>query len=121
MRPEELYLSDIVSACRRANRFAGETTRQDFEASKMHQSAVLYNLMIIGEAVSRISDGLKVKYPEIDWQSLSGFRNIIVHTYFSLDLEIVWKSATVDALKLIEQIQSVLAIEYPDHTIPSET
>lgn len=69
--------------------------------------------MIIGEASSRLSVGLKNKYDEIDWQAISGFRNIIVHAYFNLSLPIIWEAATENAKELQHNIASILIAEYP--------
>lgn len=84
MRPEEFYLRDILFACTQANLYVSEISKEDFENSKLFQSAVLFNLMIIGEAASRISHRLKSRHTQVDWQSLKGFRNIITHEYFFL-------------------------------------
>lgn len=121
MRPEEFYLRDIIFACRQANLYVSEITEEDFEKSKLYQSAVLFNLMIIGEAASRISHGLKSRQHQVDWQSLKGFRNVITHEYFSLSLEIVWDTARQDSLVLIEQIEAILRIEYPDFPLTIST
>lgn len=114
MRPEEFYLRDIIFACKQANLYVSEITKQHFEKSKLHQSAVLFNLMIIGEAASKISRGLKSRHGDVDWQSLKEFRNVITHEYFSLNIEIVWDTARRDSLELIEQTSAILKIEYPD-------
>jgi uncharacterized protein with HEPN domain len=57
---------------------------------------------------------LKGKYPNVDWQSISGFRNFVAHEYFSLNLEIVWHAATVDSEQLIEDVSVIIRVEFPD-------
>ncbi len=114
MRPEEFYLRDIIVACETANGYVSAVDKAYFEDNKMIQQAVIFNLMIIGEAAANISLGLKSRFPDVDWQSLKGFRNIITHEYFSLNLDIVWHSATVESLVLIYKIRSVLHQEYPE-------
>lgn len=114
MRPEEFYLRDIIVACRDARQFVDDLTEESFCESQLHQHAVLFSLMIVGEAVSNLSRSLKSKYPNVDWLSISGFRNFVVHEYFSLNLEIVWHAATVDSLQLIEDVSTILQVEYPD-------
>ncbi|MBP6002856.1 MAG: DUF86 domain-containing protein [Pyrinomonadaceae bacterium] len=120
MRPEKLYLRDIISACKQANLYVCDIERTDFEKSSLHQSAVLFNLMIIGEAASKITPELKGRHPEVDWQSLKGFRNIITHAYFSLNLDIVWDSANRESLELIDQIEAIVRLEYPDLPLTTE-
>ena len=120
MRPEEFYLRDIILACKSAIDFVGSISREFFNASDLYQSAVLFKLMIIGEAASQISPHLKSRHTHVDWQSLKGFRNIIAHEYFSLNQDIVWNSATDDAVILIPQIIDILSTEVPEFPLPSE-
>lgn len=119
MRPEEFYLRDIIVACATAKSYVRNLDEPEFEENLMVQQAVLFNLMIVGEAVANISRKLKSRYPNVDWQSIKGFRNIITHEYFSLNLDIVWDSAKNDSVVLIQEIRSILADEYPDFPLPS--
>jgi len=56
----------------------------------MRYSAVIREFEIIGEAAGKLSDALKYRYPEVNWKDIKDFRNILVHEYFGIDLEIVW-------------------------------
>lgn len=118
MRADELYLRDILVACKSCSEFASEITWETFSQSRLHQSAIQYNLMIIGEAASKISRGMRSRHPEIDWPTLKGFRNILAHEYFALDLEIVWDSATNRTQGLSKQVFSILRMESPDFQLP---
>jgi|CXWL01.1.fsa_nt_gi uncharacterized protein with HEPN domain len=118
MRPEEFYLRDILLACKSSTSFVSEISRDFFDSSDLHQSAVLFKLMVIGEAASHISHRIRQQYSEIDWQSLKGFRNIIAHEYFALNQDIVWDSASNDAVVLKEQVEHILKSEYPEFPLP---
>lgn len=120
MRPEEFYLRDIILAFKSAYGFVGNISREFFDESDLYQSAVLFKLMIVGEAASNISLDIRNRYTDVDWQSLKGFRNIIAHEYFSLNQDIVWDSAQNDAVVLIKQVQNILRTEYPEFPLPSE-
>src|SRR6266478_2778582 len=120
MRPEEFYLRDIVIACRNANRFAAEIDREEFEKSDLHQAAIQYNLLIIGEAASKISRDLKSRYPNVDWNSLKDFRNVLAHDYFALDTDVVWDSAIGNALTISAQIKEIISIEFPDFPVSED-
>ena len=78
------------------------------------QSAVLHQLYVIGEAAARVSSSLRERYSSIPWSAVRGFRNYIAHEYFSLDLYIVWQTATEDVPKLEGQIAEIIAAEFPD-------
>ena len=81
------------------------------------QSAVLHKLTIIGEAVTRISDETKNKYSKLPWQEIKGFRNIVVHAYFSIDEEIIWATVKNDLAVLNTEAKIILGKEYPDFEI----
>jgi uncharacterized protein with HEPN domain len=120
MRAEEFYLKDILVACQASTQFAREIDWEMFQHSRLYQSAIQYNLMIIGEAASKISRGLRSRHPEVDWQTIKDFRNILAHEYFALDLEIIWDSAATRTLRLSEHIRDILRDEYPDFPLPQD-
>lgn len=63
---------------------------------------------IIGEAAARLSDETKKKYPQIPWTQIIAMRNRLVHVYFEVDLEQVWKALAEDLPPLVEQLEKVL-------------
>lgn len=68
--------------------------------------------MIIGEAAARLPKDFREHHPAIEWSAIVGFRNIVVHTYFNVNWEIVWVAATQESQQLKEQISDILANEY---------
>lgn len=58
--------------------------------SQLVQDAVFRNLQTLAESTQRLSPELKAEYPEINWKAIAGFRNILVHDYLGLDLELIW-------------------------------
>ena len=62
-----------------------------FAHNNMVVDAVIRNLEIIGEAIRNIPDNFIDKYPDIPWKRMIGLRNIVIHTYFGIDLENIWK------------------------------
>ena len=71
-------------------------------------SATIRELEIIGEAVSKISDDLKDRFPEVLWQEIRSFRNKITHEYFGVDARIVWDIVENELGPLRSQIISIL-------------
>jgi uncharacterized protein with HEPN domain len=65
-------------------------TENDFLSDDLIQDAVIRNLEIIGEAVSKLGGDLKTQYSHIPWREISGMRNRLIHGYFSVNLRIVW-------------------------------
>ena len=83
--------------------------RAAFESSHMIQDAVIRNLQVLAESSKRISDGLKALHPSINWTGISGFRNLLVHDYFSVDLAVVWQIIAEDLPELRKAVVEMLA------------
>lgn len=67
------------------------------------------HLHIIGEACRKLSDELRSANPDVPWKDIIGMRNVLVHDYFLVDLEVVWTAATtkLDPLKI--QVERMLS------------
>jgi uncharacterized protein with HEPN domain len=113
-RPEPLYLRDIVRAARSVAGFVAGASYERFESDDLLQSAVLHKLMIIGEASSNISRELRSRYPNVDWRAIVGFRNILVHEYFAMDIDILYRTATSMVSVLADDIAAIISVEYPE-------
>ena len=113
MRREELYLADIIEAAEAVEHFLANEEQDAFIVNDLLRSAVLHKLTIIGEAAAHLSDEFRNKHSEIEWADIIGFRNIAIHSYFSVDWKIVWATATEDAPNLRDQVAEILDKEYP--------
>ena len=96
-RDPKLYLEDIVEAGGKILRFCEGMDEAAFLADEMAQDAVLRNLEVIGEAVKRLPTEWKDRAPEVPWRDIAGFRDVIAHAYFGVDLGLVW-SVVMDDL-----------------------
>jgi len=114
LRPEELYLADIVEAADGIAKFLQDVTRDAFLGNDLLRSAVLQKLSVIGEAAARLSPEFTARHPEVEWPDIVAFRNIAVHAYFDVDWSIVWVAATEDAPALRQQVLRILRAAYPD-------
>ncbi len=76
---------------------------EDFINNSEKRFATIKQIEIIGEACSRLSDNFKNLYPQIEWKSIKGFRNISIHEYFGVNLQIVWEIAQNDLPVLKKQ------------------
>ena len=82
-------------------------TKKEFKESKDIKDAVVRRLEIIGEAAKNISKELKETYSEIEWKKIAGTRDVMIHAYFSVDLDIVWEIIKKDLPILKKQIMKV--------------
>lgn len=108
MRPERLYLTDIVEAADSIARFLRGVDEAAFMQDELRQSAVLQKLIVIGEAAARLPNTFTSQHPEIPWSDIVAFRNIAVHEYFAVDWRIVWVTATQEVPFIREAIARLL-------------
>lgn len=108
MRQDEATLLDIAEAARLVFAFIQGMTKDAFLDDLKTQSAVLHQLMIIGEAVKRLSQEFRTQNPEIPWALIAGMRNHLIHAYDVVDLDEVWKTATSDVPDLLAKIEPLL-------------
>jgi uncharacterized protein with HEPN domain len=85
-----VFLRHIQDAIARIEAYTA-TGRRAFLADTMVQDAVIRNLEVIGEAVRNLPLDLRRQHPKIPWRSITALRNILIHEYFGVDLEIVWR------------------------------
>jgi uncharacterized protein with HEPN domain len=83
-------LLDIVQAAQQIQRYTNNMTRAEFDADDKTQAAVLYRILIIGEATKRISQGFREDYPHIPWKEMAGMRDVVSHAYDRINLNVVW-------------------------------
>ena len=74
------------------------------------QDAVIRNLQTIAESTQRLSDSIRATEPEVPWRAIAGFRNVLVHDYFEIDLEVVWSVVDQDAPKLVAAVERMTHI-----------
>ena len=102
------YLEHIELAVARIRRYVEGLDRASFLASDEKQDAVIRNIEIIGEAaqsIRRRHPEFAARHPEIPWGGVYGMRNAIAHGYFTVDLDVVWKTVCEDLPTLAEQVR----------------
>jgi uncharacterized protein with HEPN domain len=105
---DKVRLEHILDAITNIEVFLTNMDFPQFQNSKLHLSATERQLEIIGEATASISSDTKLKYPEIEWQPIKQFRNIIAHEYFGVSTQIVWGVVKKELPGLKIQIQKVI-------------
>ena len=113
MRRDEAHLADILEAARAIQRFTSGVTLEAFKANEEKYEAVNRKLEIIGEAAGRLSPVARDQFPEIPWNLLTGMRNILIHDYDDVDLDIVWDTVQRDLPPLVIRLAAHLAATPP--------
>jgi uncharacterized protein with HEPN domain len=107
MRDDVGRLQDILEAIEKIERYA-DRGRQAFDGDETFQVWVVYHLQILGEAASKLSPAIRAQYPELPWTQIIGMRNVLVHDYFGIDLDIVWAVVERDLPQLKPRVAAIL-------------
>jgi len=114
MKPRRLvtdYLQDILDNAEKARRFVLGVEYTAFREDEQKVYAVVRALEIIGEAARHIPRNLRLKYPEVPWSKMTGMRDKVIHDYFGVDLEVLWKTVQQDLPELQQAVAKMLAEE----------
>jgi uncharacterized protein with HEPN domain len=104
--PEE---GDIAEAAELIQRYIAGVTFESFAADAEKQDAVIRRLEIIGEAVKALPQDFRDDHPSVPWREIAGARDILVHQYFRVDLDLTWAMVTTELPKLSVQVAAILA------------
>jgi len=89
-RDYKVYLEDILEAVQKIRSFTAGYSREKLMQDAKTLDAVVRNLEVIGEAVKHIPNDLRTKHPHMDWKKIAGLRDILIHEYFGIDVDIIW-------------------------------
>lgn len=106
-----LFLHDIEDAVETILDLTAEMTYDRFVADRAVRDAVLYNLLVIGEAIKHLPSSLTDTWPEVSWHSSARMRDRLVHGYFHVSTAIVWETIKKDLPGLRVAVSSILAEE----------
>ena len=108
-RTQLLYCRDILESGAAIQAYVQGRCFNEFAQDRMRYSAVIREFEIIGEAVGKLPTATKEDYPDIPWQDIKDFRNLLAHEYFGVDLEIVWNTVINDLPMLLDAVQRIEA------------
>lgn len=103
------FINDIYKAILDIEIFIQGVSYNSFINDKEKVYAVVYSLLIIGEAVKNIPEQIKQQYSEIPWQKIAGMRNRLIHGYFTVDFDKVWETIVRDLPPLKQAINKILS------------
>ena len=105
MKDDRVYLGHILRCIARIEEYTVEG-RDKFFASPLVQDGVIRNLQTLAESSLRLGDAVKALHPDVDWKGLAGFRNVLVHDYLGVDLELVYRAVEHDVPRLKRACES---------------
>lgn len=103
----QFRLDDISDSLNLIAEYTKDLDFSSWSQDRKTIDAVIRNLEIIGEAASHIPESIQSKYPEIPWIQMKGMRNILIHEYFGVDIDVLWQTVIDDLPRLKKQIETL--------------
>ena len=107
-RSMAMYLRDIIEAIDDIESFVKGMTFDAFKRDKKTFAACVRNIEIMGEAVKNLPEDLKDEHDDVPWREVAGMRDKVVHAYFGVSHEIVWKTIHTRFPEFRERIKGIL-------------
>ncbi len=112
-KDDKARLRHMLDAAREALSFAQGRTRDDLDCDRQLLLALIKDVEIVGEAEAQVTEPGRRDAPEIPWESIVGMRNRLVHAYFDVNLDIVWKTVQEVLPELIVLLEKAVSV-HPD-------
>lgn len=103
----EIFLEHILESIDLIQDYTAHKTITDFIKSVQLQDSIIRRIEIIGEAVKNLPDDVKNNYPEVPWKKIAGMRDVLIHEYFGIDLELTWQVVQKDIPDLKRKIMKI--------------
>ena len=108
------YLEDMLDAAEKALSYTSGMNRDQFLESEQMILIVSRLLEIVGEAAKRIPEPIRLQNPDVPWKDITGTRDILIHAYFHVDAEQLWRTVTEDLSPLRDALRRILSEEDAD-------
>jgi uncharacterized protein with HEPN domain len=106
-----VYVRDMLRSIAAIEDYTAVVSREEFLENGLLQDAVIRRLEVLGEAAKRIPEDVRSKHPDVPWKEVSGLRDVLIHQYNDVDLELTWTTVQSRTAELRIMLQRVLEIE----------
>ena len=111
-KADSVRLQHMLDAAREAQSFIQNKTRDSLNTSRQLCLALVKSIEIIGEAATKVTPEAREVLSQIPWQNIIGMRNHLIHAYFDINLDILWKTITEDLPPLITELEKISPFEH---------
>jgi uncharacterized protein with HEPN domain len=101
-------IEDVLDSISKIERYLDGMDLESFSQDDKTIDAVVRNFGIIGEAVRHLPDAVLASHPDLPWHQMRALRNLVIHQYFGVSVEILWETARADLPPLVEPLRKVL-------------
>jgi len=108
-KDDETRLRHILDAAREAVNFLEGLHRKNLDTDRKLSLSLVRLLEVVGEAARSVSSELRRKHSDIEWKSMVGMRDRLIHGYFDVNLDVLWETVTNDLPPLIDRLERILA------------
>ena len=105
----QIRIEHILDAISKIERYTAGLSEQAFASQDMAVDAVIRNFQVIGEAARHVPDDVQARYPEVPWSLMQGMRHVLVHDYYAVKLDVVWRTIQESLPPLLEPLQNILS------------
>ena len=103
----EVFIEHILESIELIENYTANKTISDFIESVQLQDSIIRRIEIIGEAVKNLPAEVKSNYPDVPWKNIAGMRDVLIHKYFGIDLELTWQVVQKDIPDLKREILKI--------------
>ncbi len=107
-RSVSVHWNDMLRASEKVARYSGGLSHDSFAADERTIDAVIRNLEIVGEAAKRVPGDVRRRHPHIAWKRIAGMRDLLIHDYSGVDLDVVWDVVQNKIPELQRQLKVIL-------------
>ncbi|MBD3203744.1 DUF86 domain-containing protein [Candidatus Woesearchaeota archaeon] len=111
MKDNNIFLKHILGNIEKIEDFSKNMSKEEFIKEDLKQYAIIRAIEVIGEAVKNLPSSFRKKYPDVAWKEIAGTRDIIIHQYFGIDLDIIWNIIKKELPVLKKEIKIILEKE----------
>jgi len=104
----KIRITDMLQSIEHITAYTQDITQSEFEADQKTIDAVLRNLEIIGEAARHVPENITTKSPDMPWDEMRAMRNIVIHEYFGVNLNIIWHTTQVNLPSIVDKLEELL-------------